>query len=315
MLAGCAPLPPAQTGAPAQIRISVTETTAELAGAWKRPFERRHPGVQVVLGTPGPPLASANADLAAFLRWERELAIVSRSLADSDQAIYRKRFGVPARAMPIARGPWKSFGFLDPVVIVVNDANPLRAIGMGPLAALLARAPPRGAARPGDWAALGVPGWSGVPVRIVGGAAWGGEPSARGQIVRDVVLGVAGQGLRDDLGAESGTEAEVPDRVAREAGAIGFTGQGHLVPGEHALAIRIGSRTIAPDCAAVASGRYPLARTVNLYATPAAGRWTRAFARFIRSREGQALIPSAPPWLPLNPSPAELARACSAFGQ
>lgn len=277
---------------------SATDITVELATRWQTDFERLQPGITVVVDRPtGPPQAANNTGLLAFLDGQRDFAIVSRDLSDVDRMRFTAGHGHAPRRIAVAGGSWRSFGHLDPMAVVVNDANPLRALTLAQLATVLAE----GALHPADWSALGVPGWRGRPVHVVGGGAWRSPDSARAQVVRERILG--GNLLRRDL--DTGSEANVPGAVAASPDAIGFTGLGHVAPGTHALAIRVGDRSISPSYRNVARGTYPLARTINLYIDDRrASAALRAWVRYVVSHEGQRAVALTRRFLPLTAAAA-----------
>ena len=283
---------PALTG---QLTGSATDITTELAKNWQRDFAALQPGISLDIDQPtGPPQASLNPGLRAFIDGKRDFALVSRALSDADVAAFVAVHGHPPARIAVAGGSWRSFGVLDPVVFVVNDANPLRFITQRQIAALIGRE----SVHPADWSGLGVSSWRGRPIHLIGGSAWRGAASARAQVVRARIL--HGQQLRDNL--DSGSEAEVPEAVAKDPLAIGFTGLGHVAPGSHVLALSVnGGAAVAPTYANITQGRYPLARTVNLYVADApVSAPLRAWIAYLQSREGQRIVQATAPFLPLR---------------
>lgn len=278
----CCTAPAAAEASAISLRGTATDITASLAEQWRAAFIAVYPDIAVTIDAPaGPPLSERNPGLAQFLAGQRDFAIVSRDLSLADEARYRQTYHAIPRRIAVAGGSAGGFGLLDPVVFVVNDANPLRAVSFAQLATLL-----RATAAP-SWERLGVPQWRGRSVHLVGGQGWTAGESARARVVRDVVL----KGRRLAAPFATGTEAAVPAAVAADPLAIGFTGLGHLVPGEHTLAIRSPRGVIAPDPASIASAAYPLTRTVNLYTAP--GRPSPALRQWIawlRSPQGQAVV-------------------------
>ncbi len=281
---------PAAAGCPVALSGSATDITASLAEQWRAGFAATYPAIPVAIDAPaGPPLSEHNPGLAQFLTGKRDFALVSRDLSAADEARYRQTYHATPRRIPVAGGSAKAFGLLDPVVFVVNDANPLRAVTLDQLKTLL-----RADSAPA-WESLGVPIWHGRAVHLIGGQGRTSSESARARVVRDVVL--RGKAFRAPFA--TGTEADVPARVAADPLAIGFTGLGHVVAGAHILAIRIGGQAVPPDSTSLASAAYPLARTINLYAAP--GPQSAALQQWIaylRGPQGQRLVAMSP-FLPL----------------
>jgi phosphate transport system substrate-binding protein len=150
-----------------------------------------------------------------------------------------------------------------------------------------------------------VPAWRGKAIHVVGGDGWSGEESARALTVRRRVLSIGGQVGRWRIVPGSGGENEVVARVAADPQAIGFTGFGHLSAGVRTVAIGAdGGRLVAPTRAEIASGTYPLARSVDLVmARDRQGCLDPVVARFagwLIGRAGQAVIRRQGVFLPLN---------------
>ena len=298
---------PTPAGCPATpLRGSAPSILKTLAPAWRDGFAAMSPGLPLDLITPfGPPQGALDPGLEAFLEGRADFAFLTRDIAEADLATFRRAHrGVAPLAVPVAAGAWDRFGFVDAVAIIVNDANPVRRLSFRQLDAVFSSTRWRGAHAPADWAALGVVGWRGRAIHIVGGGAWAGEESARALTIRRRVLSVGKRRGTWRPAPASGLEADVVDRVAADPLAIGFTGMGHLTPGVRAVAVAIGDGGPAylPTAATIARDRYPLARTVDLLlarAVPCAPR-LRVFARYLLSDDGQRLVAASGVFLPLG---------------
>lgn len=284
----------------------------DLVKRWASAFEFLVPTVKVHVPPPyGSPLGARNHRLEQFLRGSGDFAFLTRAMSPTDRALFEVSHGYAPLTVPVAGGSFAHLGFVDPVVVVVNAANPVERLGPRELHRVFASSVPD-SGRPLTWGDLGVTDWSDRPVTIVGGADWAGEASARGLVVRERLLG--GDRLRSDLGAASGTEADVPTRVASDPGAIGFTGLGHVVRGLRPLPIADpGDEFVAPTFENVAGATYPLARTVDLILPTRSGRPLEPalaeYVRFLLSRDGQAIVLEQGVFLPLRAFQASAARA------
>jgi phosphate transport system substrate-binding protein len=288
---------------------SATTILSQLGPAWAAAFHGHEPAATIDLKPPfEPPQGQLNERLGQFLDGKSDFALLSRDLAPSDRMRFVTAHGYEPRRIPVAGGSWRRFGYLDAVAVVVNDANPVRGLSFAQLDAVFSRSRLRGHAPVATWDELGVPQWAGRPVHVVGGASWAAEDSARAIVMRERVLSLEGRRgeWRSDLSPDSGTEAQVPDLVAVDPLAIGFTGLGHVKPGTRAIALAEaeGAAFVAPGFEEVSHGRYPLARTVNLLlALPPRAEpdpVLAAFARFLLSRDGQAAVIADGPFLPLR---------------
>ena len=118
---------------------------------------------------------------------------------------------------------------------------------------------------------------------------------------------------RDASPADGGDEV-VPQAVAADRFAIGFTAMGHLVPGVRAIAIapRAGGPYLEPGYENVARAIYPLSRVFHIVVARKPGEPLAAplaaFVRFLLSREGQREVLQHGVFLPLR---AEQAAAAS----
>jgi phosphate transport system substrate-binding protein len=301
---------------PVAAGVAITGTAPailpDLVQRWKTAFAQRNPAIRIDVPPPyGSPQGALNPRLLAFLTGSGDLAFLTRAMSRADRETFTSSRGHAPVIVPVALGSFRHFGFVDPVVVIVNDANPVGQLSNADLRRLFA-AHVAGPERPVSWADLGVSAWPGRPVKVVGGADWHRQESARGLALRERLLG--NDFLRTDLGAASGTEAEVPDRVAADPGAIGFTGLGHLRIGVRPLSIADSSGNyIAPTFAEVAAARYPLTRTVDLVLATPPGEplppGLAEFVRFLLSRDGQSIVREQGIFLPLRAVQVAAARA------
>lgn len=311
---------PSPTHAGKPLEGSAPSVLAGLLPLWLGGYSATHPGFDVDIPPPyGPPQGALSPRLEEFLAGRRDFAFVSRKLAARDFEEFNRRHGYLPVIIPVAGGSWNSFGFVDPVVVIVNSDNPVRALSFGQLDAIYSKSRRRGHT-PIRW-------WNQIdrlrpgkrPIHIVGGASWSSEDSARASVFRERVM--LGGLWRDDQGAiAGGTEQEVPALVAADPLAIGFTGFGHLIPGTRALSLVPpgGMEPIAPTYSAVASARYPLVRTVDLVVARKPGTCLssdlRSFVRYLIGRGGQDIIRADGHFLPLTRAQARQswlrARSC-----
>lgn len=282
-----------------------------LVEAWIAGFRERQPGVSFEIGPPWrPPQGRLDPALQGFLEGRRDFAFLSREPSVEDRRTFVRHHGHELWAIPVATGSWRHFGFVDAVGIIVHNDNPIRSLDFAQLDALFSESRLRGHPPVTHWGELGVAQWAGKPVHVVGAAAWRSEESARALTLRQQAMepaGAQGQGRwRRDLDAGTHTEAQIPEQVAADRYAIGFTGLGHLVPGVRALdlAVEPGARPVPADGPHVAYGDYPLARPLYLLVDPAPGQGLEPalaeFARYLLGRDGQRAVAEQGVFLPLR---------------
>jgi phosphate transport system substrate-binding protein len=312
---------PAVSGRPAVLEGSAPSILSGLVRRWTIDFERSEPAIQVDVPPPyDPPQAALSPRLAAFLQGQSDFAFLSRKMSDRDVLTFRQVHHYDPLVIPVAGGSWSSFGLVDPLAVVVNSRNPISGISFAQLDAIFSKSRRRGHAAVRTWRQLGVRALSGRPIHLAGGGSWTGEDSARAGVFRERVL-LGGSWRDDPEAAASGTEKEVPARVAADPLAIGFTGLGHLIPGTRAVPLASGrsSSYVKPTFEAVASGKYPLARTIDLVVAREPGtcltRELRTFVRYLLSPRGQKVVTNEGHLLPLTSVQARLswlrASSCS----
>ncbi len=262
----------------------------------------------------GPPQGRLDPALMAFLEGRRDFAFLTRDIAEADLETYHAHHNGDPAILPVAAGAWDRFGYVDPVVFIVHRSNPLKAISFRQIDALLSQSRWRGGKALTDWRDLGLAAWRGQPVHVIGAEAWANEESARALTVRRRVLSVPGRIGQWRQFPQSGNEADVVKRVGADPLAIGFTGLGHLSADVRPLALDGGdARPVAPTRAAIASGRYPLARTVDLLIARNANGCLDAtlfrFATFLIGPAGQEIVRKQGVFLPLTDRQRQRARA------
>jgi len=290
---------------------SVTTILPQLFERWSYGFGTHHPEAAIISAPPyGPPQGRLSIKLAEFLSGKSSFALVSRSLTDADLATFRQTHGRNPIVIPVATGSWRHFGFVDTLVVIVNDDNPLERISFAEIDAIFSSTRLRGHQEIRDWEALGNIGWQGRKVRPVGAATWRDEDSARSAVIRQKVLN--GGAWRSDLG-NGGDEAAAIHLVASNPDAIAITGLGHVGPGVRALSISAGEEFVAPSFKNVSLNRYPLSRTIDLLLAPdAEGKMDplmNEFARYVLSRAGQQKVAEQGVFLPLRSEQAIASRA------
>lgn len=287
-LAGAAPCGPAEASAPAIAAglVGALASTGPGGLAFKAPF--------------GPPQGNLDPGFGLFLDGKREVALLTRELAEGDLGRFRLAHGGRSPlVVPVAAGAWNRFGYVDAVVVVVNRDNPLRGLSLQQVDRIFSRTHWRGGDSLLRWGQLGLTGeWRDAPIRLTGGADWQSSESARALTMRRRVLSNSGRVGGWRQASDSGTEAEVVDRVGADRFAIGFTGAGHLSPLVRSLTLD----GIAASTDTARSGRYPLLRTVDMI-IDAHGRTADArvveFARWLVSDAGQSRIARQGDFAPL----------------
>jgi phosphate transport system substrate-binding protein len=291
----CEPLPAAQRSG------SVPTILPVLARRWAAAFEARHPNIKIQLPPPyDAPQGKLSSTLSQFLTGKIDFALLSRELTESDIETYRRVHGRDPSVVPVARGSYRRFGYVDTVVLVVHKDNPIPGIYFTQIDSLYSQSRLRGGAAANTWGDLGLEGsgWARLSIRALGGGRENQDDSAKAATIRSRVInagGKAGAWRRDLEFAATGPD-NVAALVAADRSAIGITALGHLNSSVRALAIGVSPQSplIAPSRKQVSSGRYPLVRTIDLLLSASeSGHHDPVlleFARFLISRPGQKIV-------------------------
>ena len=272
---------------------------------WTREFSRLCTQEIQVPPPFGPPLATSSPQLRKFIEDKIDFAFLTRDMSEADLETYRKFHRSDPFVIPVAGGSYRHFGFVDTVGIIVNRRNPVKSLSLAQIGSIFFE-PVSGHHKPGNWDEIG--GWSGRhPIHIVGSTAWRPTESARAEFLRRKLAesGVDTGNWRTDMPVTGG-EADVPAQVAADPDAIGFTGLGHLLPGDKLIAVSThrAGKAVRPTYGNVALGLYPFARTIDLIlSVPMTGRIDPrlcSFADFLLSRPGQTIVRDEKVFLPLR---------------
>lgn len=290
----------------AAIAGSAPSILSRLAPAWVTGFAC---GARIAQPL-GPPQGALDPNLAAFLDGRMDFALLTREIAERDLTRFRAgHAGREPVIVPVAGGNWNRFGYVDAVVPIVHPGNPLRSLSFRQIDAIFSTTRWHGAREARMWGDLGLRGsWRDRPIRVMGGDAWAGEESARALTLRRHVLSTRGKAGRWRAVSGGGGDHDVVARVAAEPDAIGFTGMGHVSSGVRVLAVAgPGRPPVRLDAGSAQSGRYPLLRGVGLIIDRKASAVTLAFARFLLSRDGQAIAARQGDFMPLPAAPRRAA--------
>jgi phosphate transport system substrate-binding protein len=280
------------------LRLMCSDVLPGLVRSWMASFAKIYPKVRFVFGPP-----FEGSDAAKALREGRvDIAFVSRELKPTDVSSFHANYGYDPTSVPVSGGSWRQFGFLDAVVIVVNQSNPVRQLTFDQLDAVFSRSHLRGDRPAVTWGQLGATGaWAGRPVHGYALKPWGGYE----EFVRERVLDAGGKRghWRADLHFDR-LVFPIARRVAADPDGIGITGLAFLDAPVKVLAVGAGADGVSPTYTNVALGKYPLSRLAYGNVNRRPGRplppAVAEFLRFILSREGQLDVRKEGIFLPLR---------------
>ncbi len=234
-----------QEGTGGRLTVTGSSTLAPVVALLAADYEREHPGVRIDVQSGG-----SSRGILDVRRGLADLGMVSRRLAEEEQGLH---------VYPIAR---------DGVGLILNAGNPVPALSGTQVASIY-----RGRIR--SWGELGGPD---APIVVV--------HKAEGRATRAVFLahfGIAGHEVDADVLV--GENEQAVKTVAGSPNAIGYVSiSTAAIDIEHGVPIRLlGVDGIEATLESLRSGRYPIARPLNLVALEPAEGLARDFINFVLS--------------------------------
>jgi phosphate transport system substrate-binding protein len=264
-----------------------SNTVNDVTDKWVAGFTRMYPNVKISVdiggsGQGGPRLTNGSADFA----------FIAREMMGREELPFVEKFGYKPLAVSVAGGSLAVKAFTDCIVFIVNKDNPLNEITYPQLDAIYSATHNRGIKEPiTKWGQLGLTGeWADKPIHL-----WGVEiPNGYDTFVNMHVLGY-GQ-WREGIQSQH-TVIPLSDKVAADKYAMAYTGLAwNTNPGTKVLKLIVhpGDPAIEATFENVASQKYPLSRTIYIFANKEPGKpmnpVLREFIRYALSREGQQAV-------------------------
>jgi phosphate transport system substrate-binding protein len=220
-----------------------------------------------------------------------DIAFIGREMLEAEKVVFAARFGGEPRRFPGCGGNLDIPGTTHAVAVYVHADNPLDALSLAQLDAVLSTTRRRGAPAPAlSWGDLGLTGeWAEQPIRL-----WGQSPDIGfDRFIQERIL--LGGEYRADIRLLDQVDS-IPQRVADDRFSLGYAGLGHRVPGAKVLALADRPGTVPVPCefAQVAAQRYPLSRRLYQF-VPGTGAdpidpVVAELLSYSLSREGQQAV-------------------------
>ncbi len=240
------------------VRIKGSDTILPLAAAWAETYMKTHPNAMISVNGGG-----SGVGIAALINGSCDIADASREVKPKEISQARDR-NVSMRATTVAK---------DGVAIIVNPANPIKALSISDLAKLYTNAD--------SWKAVG-----GENMKVVAA----GRDSSSGTYVffQDTVLKT--KRFRPETITLPSNSA-ICQTVAQDKGAIGYVGLAFAKEfvAKHKVKI-IPINGVAASDATVANGKYPLWRPLYCYTNGKPGGVVGDYLKFVISPEGQKIV-------------------------
>ncbi len=257
-----------------------SDTASTLVAHWAAAFHARHPLARVQAQATG----SASAPIA-LIEGAADLGPMSRPMTAAEERAFITRFG---------HAPTRVVAAHDAIAVFVHPDNPLARISLAGLDAIYSSTRRCAGATPYRlWTDLDRA-WHAAPatpILAIGRDAGSGTH----ELFREIAL--CGGDYRREVIAWPGNGAVVAG-VAANVNAIGYAGAVYANGLVRTLAVARDDTgpAVLPDPAAIASGAYPLSRTIGIYVNRRPGQplaaLPQAFIEYILSDEGQRLVRS-----------------------
>lgn len=276
-----------------------------MVGAWAEAFRKLYPAARigVVQQDVSPEERIAFGDNVA-------------EVFHADNGPYEDRYGYEPFRIRICQGAFVLKSHVSAIGVFVNRSNPLAELSIEKLDAIYSDARRRGyPAEITTWGQLGLTGdWADKPIHPLGFywrddvTWWFREMTMLGAPFKPAYR-VPGQGMSRRTPAVAD---DLMAAVSHDPYAIGFANFSYATEGVKPLALSEAGVLGQPVLGDVASGRYPLQRSLYIYVNRKPGEplspLVKEFLTFVLSRDGQALV-EKDHYLPLTAAMAAAERA------
>ncbi|MHB8121606.1 MAG: PstS family phosphate ABC transporter substrate-binding protein [Desulfuromonadaceae bacterium] len=253
-----------------------SDTLNNLMTYWAEGFKKKYPNVNIQIEGKGSSTAPP-----ALIAGTAQLAPMSREMKRSEIEAFEKKYGYKPTKIGVA---------LDSLAVFVNKDNPIKQLSLDEVDAIFSKTNKRGGANVATWGQVGVTGkLAPMPISLYG------RNSASGTYgyFKDHVL--KNGDYKNSVKEQPGS-ASVVEGVAKDIGAIGYSGIGYATSGVRALALsnKKGGPVAEANYKNVLSGKYPLSRMLYVYVAKKPGqplpKVVEEFLRYALSKEGQQVV-------------------------
>ena len=257
----------------AQIKSVGSDTLGDLMRSWADEFAKLNPNVKIEVESKGSSTAPP-----ALLDGAAQLGPMSRPMRSEEYEPFEKKYGYHPTSFPVA---------VDALAVYVNKDNPIECLSIAQLDDIFSKSHLWGAKNATTWGDVGLSGdWADRPISLFGRNSASGTHDTFVDAV--MMHGKFKDGLKEQPGS-----AEVVKMVAGDRYAIGYSGIGYLTDGVRSVSLSAtpGGTCYDTSAASTYSGKYPLARYLNIYLNKAPAKpldpAILEFAKYILSRDGQ----------------------------
>ncbi|MBC8019355.1 MAG: phosphate ABC transporter substrate-binding protein, partial [Verrucomicrobia bacterium] len=239
-------------------------------------FKKKYPNVNIQIEGKGSSTAPP-----ALIAGTAQLGPMSREMKGSEIEEFEKKHGFKPTRIGVA---------LDSLAVFVNKDNPLKSLSLDEVDAIFSKTHKRGGADITTWGQVGVTGkLAAMPISLYG------RNSASGTYGYFKEHALNKGDFKNTVKEQPGS-ASVVEGVAKDIGAIGYSGIGYATSGVRAvpLSAKEGGKVAEATYANVLNGSYPMSRMLYIYVAKKPGqplpKVVEEFLRYALSREGQEVV-------------------------
>ena len=243
---------------------------------WAEGFKKKYPNVNLQIEGKGSSTAPP-----ALIAGTAQLGPMSREMKSSEIEEFEKKHGFKPTKIGVA---------LDSLAVFVNKDNHIKSLSLDKVDAIFSKTHKRGGADVTTWGELGVTGkLAAMPISLYG------RNSASGTYGYFKEHALSKGDFKNTVKEQPGS-ASVVEGVAKDIGAIGYSGIGYATSGVRAVPLsnKEGGKVAEATYANVLNGSYPMSRMLYIYVAKKPGqplpKVVEEFLRYALSREGQEVV-------------------------
>lgn len=243
---------------------------------WTEGFKKKYPSVNIQVEGKG----SATAP-PALIAGTAQLGPMSREMNSKEIEQFEKKYGYKPTRIGVA---------LDSLAVFVNKDNPIKSLSLDEVDAIFSKTLKRGLPEITTWGQLGVTGkLAAMPISLYG------RNSASGTYGYFKEHALKKGDFKPTVKEQPGSSSVV-EGIAKEIGAIGYSGIGYSTSGVRAVPLsdKKGGPVAKANYENVLNGKYPLSRMLYIYVAKKPGqplpKLVEEFLEYVLSKEGQEIV-------------------------
>ena len=253
-----------------------SDTLNNLMTYWAEGYKKSYPNVNIQIEGKGSSTAPP-----ALIEGTSQLGPMSREMKGAEVDRFEAKYGYKPTRVRVA---------LDGLAVYVNKDNPTEKLTFKQLDAIFSSTRKRGGKDVKTWGDLGLTGaWANKPISLFG------RNSASGTYGYFKEHALENGDYKNSVKEQPGSSSVVQG-VAEDKHAIGYSGVGYTTSGVKTvpLSAKDGGPFFGESYENVLTGKYPLARYLNVYVNKAPGKpldpLVKQFLLFVLSKEGQEIV-------------------------